>query len=67
MTLGRDRSSPFWVVRRWYTARAAHVVDGLPVNTLQSVVPLSVPGSGVLAAAPYHHLPGASYQPAVLP
>jgi hypothetical protein len=26
MTPGRDRSSPFWVVRRWYTARAAHMI-----------------------------------------
>jgi hypothetical protein len=30
------------------------VLDGLPVDTLVSVVPLSVPGSGVPAAAPCH-------------
>jgi hypothetical protein len=31
------------------------VLDGAISPTLQSVVPLSVPGSGVLAAAPATH------------
>ena len=52
MTPGRDRSSPFWVVRRWYTARAAHMIGKGDVRRLEvEMWPRTGPGPLAFYAA----------------